>query len=96
MQNWLRQRLTEYVPGVGRVFICCDECRRVIPHYTVSGRHGRLRCDCGGTVFRAATLPEWRAAWWVLAVGLLWRKTLRRRADWDPRVPLRLVSSRYA
>lgn len=94
--EWLRKRLTEYVPGVGRVFVRCDECQRVVPHYTITGKHGRLDCRCGGRVFRPVRLPEWQAAWWVLVVGLLWRRTIRRRPDWDARVPVREAMTRYA
>lgn len=89
MLDWLRQTLTEYTPGVGRVFVRCDDCKRVVPHYRITGRLGKLDCRCGGRVFRPATVSEWQAAWWVLVIGLLWRKTLCRKAEWDPRVPWR-------
>lgn len=94
--TWLRTTLTDYTPDVARVFVCCEDCHRVVPHYTVSGRTGRLDCRCGGTTFRARRIPEWKAAWWVLVVGLLWRKTVCRRADWDARVPMRTAPSKYA
>jgi hypothetical protein len=80
-------------PGIDRVFIACDRCGRVMPHYRVYGQKvARVTdglCRCGGSTFRPRRLPEWRAAWWVLLVGWLWRKTIRGAAEWDPRVPLR-------
>ena len=96
MLDWLRRRLTDYTEGVGRVFVCCDTCHRVVPHYRVSGKHGRITCQCGGRVFRAQRIAEWRAAWWVLGVGLIWRRWLCRQADWDARVPMRVVTNPYA
>lgn len=78
-------------PGVSRVFIACDSCRRVVPHYRVFGSRAAAAgcCRCGGTQYRPTVLPEWKAALWVLVVGWLWRKTLRRQAEWDPRMPIR-------
>lgn len=76
-------------PGVGRVFLGCDRCPRVVPHYQVYGPHASGRCRCGSTQFRPRQIPEWRAAWWLLVVGWLWRKTLCRAAVWDPRLPVR-------
>jgi len=79
-------------PGVDRVFIACLSCGRVRPHYRAYAFRPKTRdeafCKCGGQHFRPVRLPEWKAAWWVLVVGWLWRKTLRREAQWDPRMPI--------
>ena len=78
-------------PGVARVFLTCDHCKRVVPHYRVYG-HKTVApgsCRCGCTQYRPTTIPEWKAAWWVLVVGWFWRKTVRRYAEWDARMPVR-------
>lgn len=80
-------------PDVGRIFIACDRCHRVMPHYRVYGKKSKPtdgQCRCGGLQFRPRRLPEWQAAWWVLVVGWLWRKTLRKYPEWDPRMPIRM------
>lgn len=80
--------------SVGRIFLGCDRCRRVMPHYKAYGRYIKKKtdgmCRCGSTVFRPTHIPEWRAAWWVLVVGWLWRKTIRKEKEWDPRMPIRM------
>lgn len=89
MLDWLRRRLTDYTPGVGRAFLVCRACGGVVPYYRV---HGPIRtatgCRCGHTYVRPATIPEWKAAGW-----LLWGWLTRRG---DPRMPIRQVDSRYA
>lgn len=81
-------------PDVGRIFIACQECRRVMPHYRVYGRVPAAtetgRCRCGGATFKPTVLPSWKAAWWVFVVGYLWRKTIRKAQEWDPRMPIRI------
>lgn len=76
-------------PGVLRVFLRCMGCGRTMPHYHVYAKKGHGQCRCGGSMYRPTTLPEWQAAWWLLVVGWLWRKTIQRRPDWDPRMPIR-------
>lgn len=80
-------------PHVGRVFIACDGCRRVKPHYEAyppAGEKGSFGCPkCHQKFFRPIHLPEWRAALWVLGVGWFWRKTVLKKERWDPRVPIR-------
>ena len=78
-------------PGVLRVFLACDACRRVVPHYRVYGSKAVTpgKCRCGQTQYRPTTLPEWKAALWVLGAGWLWRKTICRQVEWDPRMPIR-------
>ena len=75
--------------GIGRVFLACHACGRVIPHWKVYGRGGDGRCRCGSNTFRPARIPEWKAAFYVLVLGWLWRKTIRKQAEWDPRMPVR-------
>lgn len=79
-------------PGVQRVFIACAACQRVMPHYRVYGqRASNGQCRCGSNTFKPRRIPEWKAMFWVLVVGWLWRKTLRREPEWDPRMPIRQV-----
>lgn len=86
----LRHRLTDYTPGVGRVFLICKDCHRVQPYYRLYGPAGQTRmgCACGCPYVKPATIPEWKAAWW-----LLW-SAVRRKGD--PRMPYRTIEDRYA
>lgn len=78
--------------GVQRIFIACNFCRRIMPHYYVYGKLTKnASCKCGGNQFRPVRIPEWKAAWWVLVVGWLWRKTILRKPEWDPRMPMRTL-----
>jgi hypothetical protein len=82
-------------PDVGRVFLVCHTCHRVKPHWDISpsdadGEDGDGRCrHCGDNTVIPFRIPEWHAAWWVLVKGWLWRKTIRRKERWDPRLPWR-------
>lgn len=81
------------------MFLVCRDCRRMKPHYHVYAPNtaiGKPRCRCGGVYFVPAALPEWRAAWLVLVVGWFWRKTVRGEQTWDPRLPIREATDRYA
>lgn len=80
-------------PGVDRVFLACDRCGRVVPHYQVYGHRSEAlgHCKCGHRQYRPIVLPEWKAAFWVLVVGWFWRKTVRKHVEWDPRMPIRQV-----
>jgi len=76
--------------GIGRIFIACKECQRVMPHYRAYGPKEDPTsgmCKCGGVLFRPTVLPEWKAAWWVLVRGWLIRKKLQKKELWDPRMP---------
>lgn len=85
-------------PEVGRIFLACQTCGRTVPHYRVYGRVGATktsgRCACGATMYRPIVLPAWKAAWWLLVVGWVWRKTMRREPEWDPRMPIRMQEVR--
>lgn len=93
--DWLRQRITDYEPGVGRVFVQCGAvskagCGRVIPYYRLYGRHlKRTGCPhCGKAFFSPTRIPEWKAALW-----LLWGWVSRQG---DPRMPLVQARSPFA
>lgn len=95
LADWLRQRVTDHTPGVGRVFVVCGAsghagCNRVVPYYRVYGcSPKRVGCPkCGQVYVRPALIPEWKAALWVL-----WGWISRQG---DPRMPLRQVTSPYA
>ena len=83
-------------PGVGRVFLACKQCGRTVPHYQAAysaeeaTRHRPGCRGCGHPYYTYRALPTWKAVWWVLIVGVLWRKTLMRRERWDPRTPVLL------
>ena len=85
-------RVAFTTPDVGRIFLGCYSCMKVKPHYHVyaaRASEGNPLCACGENKFRMIHIPEWRAAWWVVVVGWLWRKTILRKALWDPRMPVR-------
>jgi hypothetical protein len=94
--EWIRDdRVLFATPEVGRVFMVCTECRRVRPAYEIvmrAGTYARVGCACGSKTHKPSNLSQMRAAWWLLVKGYLWRKAIRRQADWDPRLPLRNVS----
>jgi hypothetical protein len=80
---------------IGRVFIACEKCGRVVPHWRVirlaTERH-RIGCRCGHLSCRYIRIPEWQAAWWVLVRGYLIRKFILRKRVFDPRIPWRSVA----
>jgi hypothetical protein len=78
-------------PHVGRVFVCCRECQRVVPYYQLYGKNAeiaRLGCQCGSTLFRPVTIPEWKAFLW-----LAWAWV---QGKGDPRMPVHQVANKYA
>jgi hypothetical protein len=88
----MAERAVFTTDDVGRVFLGCKECRRIMPHYRAYGpatKRGVGQCKCGSTMFRPIRIAEIRAAWWVVVVGWLWRKTIRKETLWDPRMPVR-------
>jgi hypothetical protein len=101
--RWLRDPniVAFATPEVRRLFIACRQCRRIQPHYRAYPPPGSKaydrggQCSCGHTEFAPVRIPEWRAAWWVLAVGWLWRKTIRGETNWDPRMPHRVMTGNY-
>lgn len=86
--EWIQRRVTDYTPGVGRVFVRCTQCQRVVPYYKLTGRIVRYGCACGNKHFRPVNIPEWQAVVWL---AWAW---LRRKGD--PRMPMRTVDSNYA
>ena len=90
LSAWLRGKVTDYTPGVGRVFIACRECHRVVPYYRLYGRHlPRAGCPhCAHLYFHPVQIPEWKAALFV-AWGFLTKQG-------DPRMPFRVIENKYA
>ena len=93
MSAWIRRRVTDYTPGVGRVFVTCGAgpnpgCNRVVPYYRLYGSGIKtVGCPhCGNTYFRPTQIPEWRAALW-----LLWGFLITRKGD--PRMPFRVADA---
>jgi len=80
-------------PAVGRVFVVCEKCRRVVPLWRCVTKkrsaNQRTGCRCGCPNVQPSIIPEWKAAYWVLVRGLLWRKWILRKAEWEPRLPAR-------
>jgi hypothetical protein len=93
LEDWLRRKVTDYEPGVGRVFMRCGAgqyagCNRVLPYYRLHGRHKTVGCPkCGGLYFRPVVIPEWLALCW-----LVWSYCTGKG---DPRMPMR-KDDRYA
>lgn len=91
---WSKVTNVGMTPGVGRNFLRCHDCRRVVPAWRLVReklpKGERIGCTCGSTLVRGTFLGDWHAAWWVLVVGVLWRRTILRQSDWDPRIPTRL------
>ncbi len=77
-----------------RQFAVCSKCHRVFPHWwgnitqAEQTKRGFVGCPCGGIRLDMAIIPGWKAAQWML-YGLIWRRAIRRRRLWDPRVPIR-------
>lgn len=77
-----------------RQFAICGKCHRLFPHWwgnmtaAEQRRRGFIGCACGGTRLDIAIIPGWKAALWM-AYGLIWRRLIRRKRLWDPRVPIR-------
>jgi len=91
--TWLTDDHVVLASGTAwRHFMRCDTCGRVFYHFwgctedasAIGCRH------CGGIRARMCRLPEWHAAWLVLSC-YVWRKLIRRKTYWDPRMPTRKV-----
>ena len=94
MRVWRPESVAFATSDVGRFFLGCRRCSRVVPHYRCYGSQrepGIGTCRCGNNEFSPMRIPEWKAAIWVLAVGWFWRKTIRRLDMWDPRTPMRII-----
>lgn len=88
------RRVLFSAPGVGRQFMLCHSCHRVVPMWKLSGRRKsrrqRFGCKCGAQDVVSRTVNGVIAAWWVFVRGLLIRRLICQREDWDPRCPIRL------
>lgn len=101
MKAWFSSLVARYraYPGlwatadVGRVFMVCYSCRRVVPAWRLiiskPRPNQRRGCVCGSGDVKSETIPEWRAGYWLLVRGFLIRRLIGRNAEWDPRLPLR-------
>lgn len=91
MRHWRPETVAFTTPAVGRFFLGCRRCGRVVPQYRCYGsqtEQGIGLCRCGNNTFSPTPIAEWRAALWVLSC-LVWRKWLRKREMWDPRIAVR-------
>jgi hypothetical protein len=91
MQLWRPEAVAFATPEVGRFFLGCRRCARVVPQYRCYGSQdepGVGRCRCGNNTFSPMTIPEWRAALWVVWC-YVWRKKIRGYEMWDARIALR-------
>ena len=88
---WRHEHALGASPEVGRVFLCCRECRRVVPMWRLVGTRpaSAKGCRCGFQEMRPTHVSE-ITAWAFLIYGFVWRRLIRRLKDWDPRMPLRL------
>lgn len=77
--------------NVGRLFMRCRDCQRVVPAWNLlKVRPGGITgCPCGSQYVVPRTIPTWLAVWWYFVRGLLIRKWILRRDNYDPRVPWR-------
>jgi len=84
-------------PDVGRVFMVCYECRRVVPAWRLVMSEAKpgtpIGCRCGSAHVKTATINALASGWWFFVRGLAWRKLVRRLKEWDPRVPVRKPSA---
>ena len=96
MRLWRPQTVAFTTPTVGRFFLGCRRCGRVVPQYRCYGSQdepGAGRCRCGHYEFSPIRIAEWRAAAWVLTC-LVWRKWVRKCDMWDPRIAMRVMGRR--
>jgi len=75
------------------VFMVCRECRAVVPKWRLIRAKYNLKemgCSrCGSLYCGVQQISELRAAMHVLIRGYFWRRLIRRKEDWEPRVPWR-------
>ena len=78
----------------GRLFLRCHECKSIVPAWQVMklSKDGLTGCKCGCSYVRPANVPNVLAAWWVLVRGIVIRKWIQKKHDWDPRIPHRQVA----
>lgn len=97
MRRWRPETVAFATPEVGRFFLGCRRCARVVPQYRCYGSQdapGVGLCKCGNNTFSPMVIAEWRAAVWVLVIGWVWRKTIRGYEMWDPRIATRTIADR--
>jgi hypothetical protein len=94
MQLWRSEDVAFATPEIGRFFLGCRRCARVVPQYRCYGSQdeaGVGLCRCGNNTFSPMVIPEWRAALWLLGC-YVWRKQILKKDMWDPRIAVRKLS----
>lgn len=78
-------------PGVGRLFMRCYDCQRIVPAWQLlkAKPGGVAGCVCGCTYVKPKTLAWLPASYWLFLRGFVIRKWILRSEAWDPRVPWR-------
>lgn len=100
MIDWQRVRdvLTDKVVigtasnEVGRIFVRCYDCRRVVPAWNLlkqKGDGGRSGCKCGSNQVKPRNIGKPLGYWWYFVRGILIRKLILRKSNYDPRIPYR-------
>jgi hypothetical protein len=96
--TWLRDdHVVGTSPEIARYFLRCQSCQRIYRHYwgcvtAAEARAGeRVGCKCGTMKAGITVIPEWQAALFVSAC-FIWRKLIRKKLYWDPRMPARRVA----
>lgn len=77
---------------VGRIFVRCKECRRVVPSWNLmrlKGDTDRVGCKCGSLEVKPRNIGKPLGMWWYFVRGLLVRKLILRKGNYDPRIPHR-------
>src|SRR5688572_18125666 len=81
-------------PDQVRAFARCLQCRRVFPHWWAymkaeeAKKRGKIGCPCGGMKLQPCIIPAWQAVWWFVVRGVVVRKLVLRKSNWDPRIPV--------
>ena len=78
-------------PGVGRLFMACDMCGRIVPLWRLVAtadrkKSYRMGCKCGSGQMRFTWVPFWKGLS-ILTGAYLWRRVILRYKNWDPRIP---------
>lgn len=88
---WQNKAVFGTTDEVGRLFIRCFSCRRIVPAWRVISEKpgGVPGCWCGSKDVRPDTIPTSAAVYWLLFRGLVIRKWILRTKNWDARIPWR-------
>ena len=80
-------------PGVSRVFLRCYECRRIVPNWRVlkMTMDGPSGCKCGSQMVKPSKSGYLEGRYWLFVRGVVLRKWIARKTNWDPRIPWRAM-----